>query len=78
MQRDLLQPLPTNVISWYELPFATKLGLLQCFLIVVQGLEVCSVTSGQRYPKGEAREVRPFRDEIDQVLGLDGSATLEI
>jgi len=42
MQRDFLQPLPTNAISWYELPFATKLGLLQRFLVVAQGLEVCS------------------------------------
>jgi hypothetical protein len=42
LQRDFLQPLPTNAISWYELPFATKLGLLQRFLVVAQGLEVCS------------------------------------
>jgi hypothetical protein len=43
LQRDFLQPLPTNAILWYELPFATKLGILQRFLVVAQGLEVCSV-----------------------------------
>jgi len=29
-------------------------------------------------PGGGLIEIRPFRDEVDQGLGLDGSATLEI
>ena len=45
LQRDLLQPLATNVIWLQHLPFATKLGLLQRFFTVVQGLEVSSVTN---------------------------------
>jgi len=57
MQRDFLQPLPTNAISWYELPFATKLGLLQRFLVVAQGLEVCSggCTQPQRQRRSRPR-----------------------
>ena len=42
LQRDFLQTLATNVIWLQHLPFATKLGLLQCFFIVAQGLEVSS------------------------------------
>jgi hypothetical protein len=42
LQRDFLQPLATNEIWLQHLPFATKLGLLQCFFVVAQGLEVSS------------------------------------
>ena len=45
LQRDFLQPLATNAIWLQHLPFATKLGLLQRFFTVVQGLEVSSVTT---------------------------------
>ena len=40
LQRDFLQPLATNAIWLQYVPFATKLGLLQRFFVVVQGLEV--------------------------------------
>ena len=42
LQRDLLQPLVTNVIWLQHVPSATKLGLLQPFFVVAQGLEVSS------------------------------------
>jgi hypothetical protein len=42
LQRDFLQSLATNVIWLQYLPFATKLGLLQRFLVVTQELEVSS------------------------------------
>ena len=45
LQRDFLQPLATNTILLQNLLCATKLGLLQCFLVVVQGIKVSSVTS---------------------------------
>jgi len=45
LQHDFLQPLAMNVIWLQYLPFATKLGLLQHFFIVAQGLQV---SSGQR------------------------------
>jgi hypothetical protein len=48
LQRDFLQPLATNLICLQLLPFATKLGLLQHFFIVAQGLEVSSHTPPQR------------------------------
>ena len=43
LQRDFLQPLATNEIWLQHLPFATKLGLLQRFFVVAQGLEDSSV-----------------------------------
>jgi len=46
LQRDLLHPLPTNM-SWLQyVPFATKLGLLQRFFVVAQGLEVSRERKG--------------------------------
>ena len=42
LQHDFLQPLATNAIWLRHLPFATKLGLLQRFFVVAQGLEVSS------------------------------------
>jgi hypothetical protein len=46
LQRDFLQPLATNVIWLQHLPFATKLGLLQHFFVVAQGLEVSRERKG--------------------------------
>ena len=40
LQRDFLQPLATHTIWLQHLPFATKLGLLQRFFVIAQGLEV--------------------------------------
>jgi hypothetical protein len=42
LQRDFLQPLAMNAIWLQHLPFATKLGLLQHFFVVVQRLQVSS------------------------------------
>ena len=52
LQRDFLQPLATNVIWLQHLPFATKLGLLQCFFVVAQGLEVSSVCGASKDEQG--------------------------
>ena len=40
LQRDFLQPLAMNAIWLQYLPFATKLGLLQCFFVVAQRSKV--------------------------------------
>jgi hypothetical protein len=42
LQRDFLQPLPTDAIWLHIPPFATKLALLQRFVATAQGLEVSS------------------------------------
>ena len=48
LQRDFLQPLATNVIWLQHLPFATKLGLLQRFFVIAQGLEVSSARASEQ------------------------------
>jgi hypothetical protein len=69
LQRDFLQSLATNVICLQLLPFATKLGLLQHFFIVAQGLEVSSHTPPQRnqYP------CRPNTPSTEQTINKNVS-----